>query len=129
MAMDMSDAFGPEMMDVFDVVRRKEVIDANGRSTVPNPVTTTNVSGVVTAASKNDLDRLEDSDRMGRNIVVITPFALRGASKDGADVYKPDLVNWRGSSYVVKALDPYPQFGPGFVQAICGSVNVVDQAT
>lgn len=129
MAMDLSDAFGEEMMDVFDVVRRPEVIDAHGRSTVPSPETFDDVSGVVNAASKNDLERLEESDRMGRNISVVTPFALRGPAKNGSATYKPDLVVWQGGTYVVKALDPYPQFGPGFVQAICGSISVVDAAT
>lgn len=129
MAMDMSDAFCEENTDLFDVVRREEVVTSQGRSTVPNPITTKNVSGVVTAASGNDLARLAEADRMGRNIVVVTPFALRGPAKDGAKVFKPDLVLWRGGRYVVKDLAPYPQFGPGFVQAICGSTDVVDQAT
>lgn len=129
MAMSMGDAFGAEMMDLFDVVRRQEVVSSHGRSSVPSPVTTKNVSGVVNSASGNDLNRLEEADRMRRNISVVTSFALRGPAKDGSKVFKPDLVLWRGGTYVVKLLDPYPQFGPGFVQAICGSENVVDVAT
>lgn len=128
--MDMSDAFDPDMTDVFDVVRRAEtVVAGTGRSSVPTPQTFAAVSGVVASAGRNDLERLEESDRIGRNIVIVTNFALRGPSKDGATRYKPDLVNWRGSAYVVKSLDPYPQFGAGFVQAICGETAMIGQAT
>lgn len=131
MAMDMSDALmDPDMNDKFNVIRRPETINpANGRSST-TPQTFKNISGVVTSAHGNDLERLDDADRMGRNISIVTSFALRGPSVDGSDQeYKPDLIVWRGATYVVKALDPYPQFGAGFVQAIAGSVGVVDVAT
>ncbi len=130
--MDMSDALvDPDMLDKFTVVRRPEVIaPSTGRSTVPAPQTFANVRGVVASASGNDLQRLDDADRIGRNLSVITRFALRGPSKDAAgQVYKPDTIQWRGGNYVVKHIDPYPQFGRGFVQAICGETDLVGLAT
>lgn len=131
MAMDMSDALSdPDLMDKFDVIRRPETVSATTGKSTTTPTTFKKIRGVVSAAHGNDLERLDDADRMGRNISIVTSFALRGPSKDAtAQVFKPDTILWRGSSYVVKTCDPYPQFGPGFVQAIAGSVGVVDLAT
>lgn len=131
MAMDMSDALtDPDMLDKFNVIRRPETVSVSSGLGSTIPTTFKNIRGVVSAAHGNDLERLDDADRMGRNISVVTQFALRGPSKDAAGQdYKPDLIVWRGGTYVVKTLDPYPQFGPGFVQAIAGATEVVDVAT
>lgn len=130
MAMDMSDALSdPDMLDRFDVVRRPETVDPTTGKSATSTTTFEKVRGVVSTAHGNDLERLDDADRMGRNISIVTQFALRGPSKEGSQVFKPDLIIWRGTTYVVKTLDPYPQFGPGFVQAIAGSIGVVDTAT
>ncbi len=64
---------------------------------------------------------------MGRNLVIVTKFRLRGPAKDGSTQYQPDLITWEGDSYVVKTIDPYPQYGAGFIQAIVGSMDSVDQ--
>ena len=125
---DVSDAIlDPALSDSITVTQRPEVIDAHGRSTVPAPVVTNNVAAVVCAASPNDLERLPEEDRTGRNISVITQFRL-GATRQG---FKPDLITWPvgagADSYVVKSVDPYPQFGPGFVQVIAGSIDLQDQ--
>lgn len=129
MALDMSDLMNDaELMDRFTVKRRAETVDPASGLSGSTPTTFKGVLGTVCAASRNDLERLDDADRMGRNISIVTSFQLRGPSKDAAgQIYKPDIVIWRGSSYVVKLLDPYPQ--SGFVQAVAGSVGVVDLAT
>ena len=116
----------PDMADSFQVTRRPEVVVA-GRSTVPNPVTTDQI-GVVTMASPNDLLRLEDNDRMDRTISIVTKARLQGPAQVAGTNFKPDLVVWRGDTYVVKSCEPYPQFGAGFVQALAGSWDSVDEA-
>lgn len=121
----------PMIADRFTVKRRLETVDNHGRSTVAT-TTTGGIIGVVTAASPNDLERLDDMDRAGRHLSIVTKFALQMVAKDSAgNKYKPDLVNFQGNDYVVKYVDPYWKFGGvgGFTQAIVGSINHVDSPT
>lgn len=113
----------PELAETVIVIRRPQVISGQGRVTIPEPRRFEGVVAVVTMAHPNDLERLDDNDRTGRVLCVITKFDLRATSPG----FKPDLVVWRGDSYVVKALDPYVQYGPGFVQALCGSQDAQDR--
>lgn len=123
--LDPSDAIGDvDFSGTVTVTRRAEVVTSKGVSTVPNPRTFEGVPAVVTMAAPNDLERLEDLDRGRRYISVVTNFMLRMASPG----YKPDLIDHLGDRYEVVDLSPYPQFGPGWVQAIAGSINVQDQA-
>jgi hypothetical protein len=124
--LDISDVLlDPSFTDTFQVQRRLETVDINGRSTTRT--STSNTFGVVTAASPNDLSRLPDADVYHRVLSVVTQFKLRGETADGSGSnWKPDLIVWRGNSYIVKEVDLYPQFGAGFVQAICASEDLVD---
>lgn len=128
MPIDVSDAIlDTDLSTSIDVQQRPEVIVA-GRSTVPAPVNNVGVAAVVCASSGNDLDRLPEEDRTGRNITIVTQFRLRAT----APGYKPDIVTWpslTGDLYVVKNVDPYPQYGPGFVQAIAGAISAQDAVT
>lgn len=129
MDLDLEDALlDPDVTDLFTVTRRKEVVSSKGRSTVPVPEVIEEVAGTICAAHGNELDRLEDADRMGRALSIVTKFQLRGPAKVGADVYKPDIITWRGDDFVVRLVDPYGHVGSGFVQAIAVSVDIVDQA-
>ncbi len=111
-----------DLCDTIVVKRRAEAVNTSGR-----PVFTTqtfnDVVAVVTSAGKNDLERLPEDQRMGRNLCIVTNFKLRGP----APGYQPDLITWYGDDFIVKQLDPYPQFGTGFVQAIVGSIDTIDQ--
>ena len=121
MAMDMSDAFDPDMMDGFSVKTRTEAVGTNGRGTI-TPTTVSGLYGVITVASSSDLDRHPELSRTNRTISVVTQYHLQGEVTGR----QPDLVTWRGSDYIVKAIDPYPQFGDGFYQALCESTSTVD---
>ena len=113
----------PDMTDIFTVLRRTEVVGVNGRSTVV-PQTFPRVHGVVTAIGPSDLDRKDDYQQMARSISIVTKFRLQG-EVTGA---QPDIVVWRGDNYLVRSLEPYPQFGPGFVQVECTSMDRTDVA-
>lgn len=120
--LDVSEVLSdPMICSTFDVIRRSEVIGQNGRVNV-DAVTHGDILGVITAAGSNDLERLDDNQRTGRNISVVTSFRLRAT----APGYQPDLIGWQGDFYVVKMLDPYTQYGAGFVQAIAGSLDFQD---
>lgn len=118
----------PDLMTKFTVTRRPEVVTSKGRSSVPAPETIQNVAGVICAASPDDLDRLPEADLSQRHISIVTQFRLRIASRVGAQNYKPDLVTWENGTYQVLSVDPYPHSGPGFVQAIAGSINIQEVA-
>ena len=117
----------PDVQVRFDVTRRKETVSDKGRSVV-TPTVFPNQVGTICAASPSDLARLPEGDRMEKYISIVSKFRLRGASTDGVDVYKPDLVDYEGDQYVVVDVQPYPRAGAGFTQAIAGSGNIVDRA-
>jgi hypothetical protein len=126
MAFDLSDGFDIDMMDTIIVTSRALPVggtDAHGRSTTTDTPTT--IKAVVTMAGPNDLDRMPDADVFNRVISVVSRYKIKGEVTG----YKPDLITWRGDQYLVKTLDPYPQFGSGWVQALCGSIDLVDAAT
>lgn len=126
--LDVSEALtDPMLTDSFDVLRRKEVLDAHGRVTTPQNQSFAGQYGVISAASPNDLERLEDSQRMGRNLSLITNFRLQGPAEVSGTEYQPDVVVWGGDQYVVKHIDPYSRYGAGFIQAIIGSMDIIDQ--
>ena len=113
----------PDLTDTFTVLRRVETVGTNGRSTTSSQ-TFVNVVGVVTAIGPSDLDRKDDYQSMSRSISIVTKFRMQG-EVTGA---QPDIVVWRGDSYVVRSIDLYPQFGPGFVQVECTSMDRTDVA-
>ena len=112
----------PMLTSSFVVLRRREVVTSEGVSTVPTPVPYPAI-GVVTSAGPNDLRRLEEYDAADRHIAIVTRFRLQMTSPG----FKPDIVVWNGDNFVVKAIDPYPQYGDGWVQAIVGSIDLQDQ--
>ena len=112
--------FDPDFIDNFEVVRRVETIDVHGRSSITEQ--RSRQIGVVTAISPSDLDRREDYQAMTRSISVVTQYKLRGEITG----QQPDIIVWRGDNFVVKHIDPYPQFGKGFVQVECTSMDRTD---
>lgn len=108
------------------MTRRLSTISDQGRN-VMTEEPYAGVIGVVNVSSPDDLERLDDNDRAGRHISIITRFPLRGPARQAGEAdSKPDLVEWQGDQYLVKALDPYPQYGAGFVQAIAGSIDAIE---
>lgn len=113
----------PDFTDVFAVKRREEKIDNYGRVTT-NDLILGGIVGVITSSSPNDLDRKTDYEAATRNISVVCRFRLRGETNG----YQPDVVVWHGNNYVVRQIDVYPQFGSGFIQATCESMDRQDNA-
>ena len=111
----------PDLCDSFTVLRRVQVIGSNGRVTTATS-TFANIVGVVTMSAPNELDRRDDFQVATRSISIVGKFQLYGE----ATAYQPDIVVWRGDQYLVKQVDLYPQFGPGFYQAECSSMDKTD---
>jgi hypothetical protein len=101
----------------FKIVRRQETVSTlTGRPIVTT--TTINAAGVVTQDG-NGLDRMADYDAGKRTIMVVTKAKIFWNVKG----YKPDVVMWDGTAYVVRGLDNYSAYGAGFVQAMCSSID------
>lgn len=111
----------PDFATDFTVVRRVETIGTTGRNTF-TPTFFSHVIGVVTSGSANDLDRRDAFEVASRSITVVTKFELQSEFTGN----QPDIVYWRGSFYLVKRVDPYGHFGPGFYEAECESTNFTD---
>jgi hypothetical protein len=109
----------PDFADECTVIRRRQVVDDNGRSSDVN-TTFDSIVMNITPAGRNDVERLDDSQRQLRAIKAITRFRLQGPTIG----MNADLVNWQGSMYLVAVVDPYTQFGGGFVEAVLVSTNM-----
>jgi hypothetical protein len=121
--LDVSDVLlSPEFTDNYSIQRNVETVDIHGRSTT-TPTTTASF-GVVTMANGADLKRYPELQMLERVLSIVTKTRLQSAV-NGA---QPDIIIWRGDNYVVKALDPYPQYGQGFYQAIAASIDLMDVA-
>jgi hypothetical protein len=117
--------FDPLLVDMkkFSVQRRTETVGTNGRSTLAVQ-TFNNLVGVIDMFSDRELirDRFPEMQYATNVITVICRFALQ--TEVTGD--QPDIVVWRGDNYVVKKVSPYPQFGAGFYQGVCASVDATD---
>ena len=110
----------PDFCDSLVCRRRQQAMSATGRAIMEEMLLP--FSGVVTAISPSDLDRQEDYSIMSRSISVVTKFRAQGETVG----YQPDVLVWRGNNFVVKHVDPYPQFGEGFYQIEARSQDKVD---
>lgn len=128
--MDMSSALtNPITMDQFSANRRTQSVDNFGISSTANVISTP-LYGVVYPSNENDLKRLPDTQVQSKAITVITRFALRGESHTSGSEFQPDIVVWplvNGNSYLVRDVLDWSQYAAGFINAICTSINLVDQ--
>jgi hypothetical protein len=110
--------FDPDIADVFDVVRRSEVVGADGRATV-SPVRHRCIVGSVQATGDGGLQRRDDGQMMPRSISIVTVFRLRGP----APGFQPDQIIFDGVTYTVNEIMPMSRFGRGFIEATAISMN------
>lgn len=117
--LDLSVALtNPMTLDSFNVVRRPDAVNNFGESNSFG-TTFTNMRGVVSMASPNDIKKLPDDQRTLKAITIVTRFALRGVSRDGTQDYQPDLIVWNRNNYIVANVEDYGRYGVGFIQVIC----------
>jgi hypothetical protein len=116
-------AMDPMVASPFEVLRRAETVDAKGRASIPE-VSLGKKWGSVMVIDPAKLDRGEDGAMVPRNISVISRNQLVPLSQG----FQPDIVVWRGTRYTVTECTPHPQFGRGFYQAKCESMNATDKA-
>lgn len=127
--LDLSEALlDPLTGDSVTVVRRRQLVSDSGRAEMVEQQIP-GVFGVINAAGPDTLDRLKDMESMGRVLTFVTRFKLWGPAEVQNTQYQPDVVQYRDTEYTVVEIDPYPQYGSGFVQAVMGSRRTIDPPT
>lgn len=119
---DLSEVLASNMLsDNFEVWRRTEGVDSNGRvqATVMARYQT---YGVVVPSSPDNLDRGADQQYTSKALSITTPFRLRASTPS----YQPDLVYWHGNLFLVVSVGDYTSFGPGFIVATAQSIDRQD---
>lgn len=122
--MDMSDAFGPELMDVFSITRQAQTLVLGRASIATSSVP--GLYGVITAANKNDVERLPEGTKFSSGISVVTQAEVYPAGTRGGVTYQPDIIEWQGSQYLVVHVDKYKHAGAGFWQVLAESITTVE---
>jgi hypothetical protein len=112
----------PRFRNPFVVERRAETVGDDGFVSTSTRKYPTN--GVITAGGGGDLERGQDEQHMPKVLSVVTQFRLQGP----APGFQPDIIEFRGSRFVIVQLDDETQWGSGWVQAICHSIKHVDVA-
>src|SRR5437016_576589 len=104
----------PVLLDTFEVRRRFQTLNNYGESKI-SIESHPGVAGVIFPEGLNDLTRRSEAEVTTKSIVVITRFALRGESEtvDGLE-YQPDVVFWRGNSYLIVRVEDYSNVSRGF---------------
>lgn len=125
--LDVSDVlYDSDLTENIIVRRRPQNSNSYGRPSPDSVEIDYPTIAVVTSSNPNDLNRQDpDLEVASRTISVITDFKIRGQIEG----YLPDVVVWRGNNFVVAYIDLYPQFGAGFYQAICTSMDRNDYST
>ena len=114
----------PQFTDTYTLITRAQSVNTYGE-VVLTPTTYTNILGVVTPTKPADLLRLPETERGNRAITIYTQRRLNGA----ATGRQPDIVQWRGDSFIVKMELPWTSFGPGWVKVVCTSIDSIEALT
>jgi galactose-6-phosphate isomerase len=114
-------ALCPEFVDVFEVVRRPELVTMQGRTETYGG-TTIRAFGTLYPTGDNSLVRQDDYTRAAKTMTIVTPFRLRMS----APGFQPDFVLYRGNTFVVTNVQDYTQYGDGFVVAECSTRDAQD---
>src|ERR1700678_1813650 len=113
--------------EAFCVIRRPDIVGSDGVTTIGSQ--TFFAVGSITPTGANSMLREEAFTSATKTIRVMTTFMLRGPSKDPTmQNFQPDLVLWRGDSYIVRTLEDFSRYGAGMIIAECSSIDYVDNA-
>jgi len=114
----------PQFTDTYNVVSRLQSINTYGEVELTSS-RRNSVLGVVTPTRPADLLRLPETERGNRAITIFTQERLNSA----ANSQQPDWIEWRGDTFIVKMLMPWTAYGPGWVKAVCTSIDSTEAQT
>lgn len=134
---DLTDLFfDPDIAgQSFCVIRRQQTINVHGEGV--DTETRFYPIGQISPTGDNSLVREAAFQAQMDTIMVLTTFRLRAVAREVSNpgnlpvppasaTYQPDIVLFNGSHYVVQTLNEFTQFGGGFVEAECVSIDYVD---
>jgi hypothetical protein len=111
----------PQFTDTFNLIVRSQTVNGFGEVSTTN-TTTLDVLGVVTPTRPADLLRLPETERGHRAITIFSQQRLNSAVTSR----QPDLIQWRGDTFIVKMCMPWVAFGPGWTKTICTSIDSIE---
>lgn len=113
--LDVTDVlFDPDFCDFnLWVTRRVQTVDEHGRG--KNSESKTQFAGVVTVDRSLENRRMQSGNTISGAILVVTTERLT-QGQTGRDA---DIVTYQNRDYIVAFVDPYTDYGAGFVQAHC----------
>jgi hypothetical protein len=118
--LDLSQTLASYMLsDVFTVRRRTSIVGTNGRGTTSDQLFK-GVRGVVTTEGDSSNDRNDKFSTSQKSLSVITRFLLRDQVRHAL----PDIIIWHGDEYLVDSLEDATNYGAGFVEAGCSSIDL-----
>jgi hypothetical protein len=110
----------PDLADSFVVTRTRQITDTHGRTVALQPSTTT-VVGVVQPMSGRTLNMMPDMVNVSGAIELWTTYRLEGPS----ETTQSDVVTWQGRNYMVQNVQPFTNYGQGYVHAVCQLIDLV----
>jgi galactose-6-phosphate isomerase len=122
--------FSSMLMDTFNVIRRPALVSEDGRveqgpdlhirfESVPGVV---QINGKLMANGENATERPPQYGTGRKSLLICTTFRIFSQ----VDGFLPDLVEWRGDTFIVETLEDFTNYGAGFVQAYVTSWDLQD---
>lgn len=110
----------PEFATVFDVKRRTEVVNNQGRTELTETMFPA-IVGIITWTEAG-ISRGEDGTIVPQSLNVVTPFSLR----DNSQGFAADVIVWQGEEYLVKSIKANRHLGRGFTRASAETTRTPD---
>jgi galactose-6-phosphate isomerase len=104
----------PDFIDNFTVNRFRHIVDDNGRA-VRASIGAVTTHGSVQPSGGRTMNLMPDMTTVNGSIEIWTKYRLEVAS----DTSYADIITWQNRHYEVRTVQPWTNYGKGFVHAIC----------
>jgi hypothetical protein len=106
----------PNLLDFFSVVRRATTTDENGMTQFTETVFDS-VAGVVNVGAEMEFQKQDDPTTQYTvgSLRIVTMFRIT-STRAG---FLADEIKWRGMTFQVSGVSPYPQYGLGYYIVDC----------
>jgi hypothetical protein len=108
----------------FTVLRRLETVGEDGRVVLATQKL--RMIGHISPTAPNSLVRETAYQMQRSSITVITTYPLMGPARDNGSRWQPDVVLWHTSFYVVAEVNDWSNWGRGFIEAHCTSMQSIE---
>lgn len=104
------------------LIRRPQAVNNYGESVDANdPIA---IIGSAYPTGSNSLVREAAFSSQTDTITVCVRYPISGPSEDAqGKKYDADIIGWKGNFYIVKDVNNFSAYGPGFVEAECEAID------